>query len=129
MIRINKLKNTKKALLAIVFAGLALYSPAFAIEEISKKIELKENHSHLLSFDEKIIRYKAGVEGVFDIEILPDIYNQRHEIFIRPLKPADTNIMVWTKTQIYNFDIVVKANANATEGFNIFEIDLPPGLE
>ena len=102
---------------------------AYSVDEINKKLELKENFSHLLSFDEKIIRYKAGNDNAFAIEIMPDIYNTRHEMLIKPLLKANSNLLVWTESRIYNFEIKVKGINKGYEGFDYFEIDLPPRLQ
>lgn len=108
---------------------LTVSESAYSIDEINKKLRLKENHSHLLYFDEEILRYKAGSEGVFDIEILPNIYDNRHEMLVKPVKPVNTNLIVWTKERIYKFDISIKEINKGYSGFDFFEIDLPPGLE
>jgi len=113
----------------IIFTILVFSSSAFALDEINRKIELKENHSHLLCFKEKIIRYKTGSEDAFEVEILSDIYDKRHEMLIKPLKAVNSNLIVWTKKQIYNFDISVQKINKGYEGFEAFELDLPPGLE
>lgn len=122
----------KKNSLVIIFCILFLFTApqkALSFDEINKQLQLKENYSHLLCFDDKIIRYKSGIEGVFDIELLSGIYNNKHEMLIRPLKPVNTNLIVWTKKKIYNFDIRIKSINKGYEGFDYFEIDLPPGLE
>ncbi|OGI01875.1 MAG: hypothetical protein A2Y25_07940 [Candidatus Melainabacteria bacterium GWF2_37_15] len=118
----------KERLISIIALLLICASPAYAIDEINKKLELKENFSHLLTFDEKIIRYKAGNDSAFNIEIMPDIYNTRHEMLIKPLVKINTNLLVWTESRVYNFDIKVKGINKGYEGFDYFEIDLPPGL-
>ena len=117
----------------------------YSAGEITQKLKLKENYSHLLCFDEKIIRYRAGDNKAFDIEILPDIFNHRHEMLIKPLKKTNTNLLIWTKTRIYNFDIESKQGMRSTKFFSfnkddkelsdklLFvldgqELDLPPDL-
>lgn len=98
---------------------------AFALDEIKKKLKLKENYSHLLFFDQEIVRYRAGDEEAFVIEVLPDIYSKRHEMLIKPVKKGKTNLIVWTKEKIYTFDIQIKKGRESVEDF---EIDLPPGV-
>ena len=117
----------------------------YSAGEITQKLKLKKNYSHLLCFDEKIIRYRTGDNKAFEIEILPDIFNYRHEMLIKPLKKINTNLFVWTKTRIYNFDIESKPGKVSTKFFSfnkddkelsdelLFvldgqELDLPPDL-
>ncbi len=122
-------KKNSLIITTICFLAFMPAQKARCVDEINKKIELKENHSHLLYFNEKIIRYKTGNESAFNIEILPNIYNNRHEMLVKPLKAVNTNLIVWTKKKIYNFDINVKEINRGYEGFECFELDLPPGLE
>ncbi len=122
---VNKLfmRNSRRCLISIIVCilFLAASGKAFSIEEINKKLELKENYSHLLSFNEKIIRYRTGEKEAFKIEILPDIFNDRHEMLIKPLKTLNTNLLVWTEDRIYNFDIKAGHKKGLTEFFDFNE--------
>jgi len=126
-------------------ANFFLSDRVLSVEEINKKLELKRNYSHLLSFDEKIVRYRAADKDAFQIEILPDIFNDRHEMLIKPLQEVNTNLLVWTQTNIYNFDIKAEHKRGLTKFFSFnnnkqklskelssllgdFELDLPPSL-
>ncbi len=91
----------------LLFTGVIILNPdkSYAVNEINKKLQLKKNHSSLLSFNEHIIRYRIINEKAFNVEILPDIYNDRHEMLIEPLEQSKTNLFVWTKKHLYNFEI------------------------
>lgn len=110
----NKIIKLFLAVGLVSFSGVA-----FAAGEINKKLELKPNFSHLLTFDEKIIRYRTGDDTAFKVEILPDIMNSHNEMLIKPLKEVNTNFLVWTENHIYNFDITAKQKVGETEFFTI----------
>lgn len=140
------MRTCKLAIIFIcIFSMLMLFSSdsGFCSEKANRKLEMKKGHTHLLSFDEKIIRYRVGDKAAFNVEILPDIFNDRHEMLVKPLQEIDTNILVWTGTQVYNFDIEAKERKGLTEFFRFnskkekisedissvlgeYELDLPP---
>ena len=140
------MKKLSTIIICVILAtALIPLDKALSASEINKKLELKKNYSHLLSFNEKIIRYRIGDQESFEIEILPDIFNNRHEMLVRPLREIKTNLLVWTPTHIYNFDIEAEYKRGLTEFFNFksnenklsgktksvlndYEIDLPPFL-
>lgn len=115
----------KKPYLLIIYLLMFTISSscAFSMGQISKKLEMKENYSNLICFDEKVIRYRIGDKDAFKIEILPDIFNDRHEMIIKPIKRVNTNLLVWTETQIYNFDIETRRGRKLTKFFNINKSD------
>jgi hypothetical protein len=134
----KKIKN-------IIFAGILLFlfkgDMCFSIGQITKKLDMKQNYSYLLIFDEKIIRYDFSDKNSFNVQIMPDIYNKKHELIVHPLKEIEGNFFVWTESNIYNFEISVKNSKDAPKIYNFFsnpniqrkkdvsssdEIDLPP---
>ncbi len=141
-----KRKITGILICFLFLSGLILPGKALFAEENNKKLELKQNHSHLFSFDEKIIRYRLGDDKAFEIEILPDIFKGRHEMIIKPLCEVNTNLIVWTRTRVYNFDLKIKNKRELTEFFSFingkkgvlkdtgalpgeYELDMPPFLQ
>lgn len=96
---------------------MLIATSSVAAIEINKKLELKPNFTHLLTFDEKIVRYRIGDEAAFNVEILPDIMNSRNEMLIKPLKETKTNFLVWTENHIYNFDVNARQKDKETEFF------------
>lgn len=140
-------KNILIILIIFLFlSGLLSSRTVFAVKESARTLKLKENYSHLLSFDEEIIRYRSGEKNAFEIEILPDIFNGRHEMIVKPLKELKTNLLVWTSTQVYNFDIEAESRGNIKKFFSFnnsrhnlskgisstlgeYEIDMPPYLQ
>ncbi|HSA06408.1 MAG TPA: hypothetical protein P5556_04450 [Candidatus Gastranaerophilales bacterium] len=138
-------KNKIILLILILLTSLNPVNKAFSLEEINKKLELKENYSHLLNFDEKILRYRIADKEAFEIEIMPDTFKQRNEMLIKPLKTTNTNLIVWTEKNIYNFDIKTSSGKNSAGFLNFnhekktpsknastvsaeYKIDLPPDL-
>ncbi len=129
----------------IFFSGFFLVKTGVYAEKNNKKLELKQNHSHLLSFNEKIIKYRLGDGDAFDVEVLPDIFNCRHEMLVKPLREVNTNLIIWTGSGVYNFDLEAKNRRGLTKFFNFikdkepvpegiesvpgeYEIDMPPFL-
>jgi len=129
-----------RKIIIICLLLLAFSQRAHSVVEINKKLKLKSNYSNLLSFNEKIIRYKIADKEAFEVEILPDIFNNRHELLVKPLKKSDTNLLIWTESCIYNFDIESRQKKGFASIFNFgdsneeklvidgVEIDLPPVL-
>ncbi len=138
--------GSKISLILIFFilsVSLISSDRAISAEKANKKLELKVNYSHLISFDEKVIRYRAGDKAAFEVEILPDIFNDRHELLVKPLQEINTNLLVWTRTKVYNFDIEARQRKSLTKFFSFnkdkgwtkkeenvsfgdYELDLPP---
>ena len=117
---------------------LQLSTPA---SQIAKNLNLTVNISHLLTFDEKIIRYKLENEKDFKTEILSNIFNNRQELLIKPLKNINSKLTVWTESKIYNLNIEFEQNqelkireitdkapvlSEDTCGMTDFELDSPP---
>jgi hypothetical protein len=133
------LQNIKKNLLllttSIIFTVL-FSAKSFAISEINKNLYLSPNNSHLLTFDEKIINYKFDNDKNFNAEILSNIFNNRHELLIKPLKTLDNKLTVWTSSRIYTLNIEFEQNkkmdssslTDKEEPLNDYEIDKPPFL-
>lgn len=119
-----KVKNQLNVIFFALAMPLCLLIPSntTAASEINKKLELKPNFTHLLTFDEKIVRYRIGDEAAFNVEILPDIMNSRNEMLIKPLKEAKTNFLVWTENHVYNFDVNARQKDEET-GFFKFNGD------
>lgn len=129
-----------KNILIVCLLLLSFSGDAFAlngVNKVNKKLEMKANYSNLLSFNEKILRYKVADTEAFDVEVLPDIFNDRHEMLVKPLKKSDTNLLVWTETYIYNFDIASRQKKGFASMFSFgekeividgFKIDPPPVL-
>jgi len=108
-----------------------LQTAAPALQEINKTLNLSVNGSHLLAFDEKIIRYKFKNEKNFKAEILSNIFNTRQELLIKPLNKQNNTLTVWTDSKTYNLNIEFEENQKLKireiSGNELF-IDEPPVL-
>jgi hypothetical protein len=128
--------------LALCFVFLVT-GKSFAASQINKNLNLTVNNSHLLAFDEKIIRYKFENEKDFKAEILSNIFNTRQELLIKPLKKLDNNLTVWTESRVYNIRLEFGQKITGNEsiidkapvllenacGMTDFELDNPPKIE
>ena len=132
----------------ILLFALLLSAKSFAVPvlQINKNINLCVNSSHILTFDEKIIRYKFVNEKDFKAEILSNLFNTRQELLIKPLNKSDNNLTVWTESKIYNISFEFEQNKelkireiqkfidelpvaqDEISGMTDFELDNPPKL-
>jgi len=87
-------------------------------QQINKTLNLSVNSARLLTFDEKIIRYKFKNEKSFKAEILSNIFNTRQELLIKPINELNNTLTVWTDSKIYNLNIKFEQN----QEFKIREI-------
>lgn len=125
----------------ILILTILISAKSFAASEITKTLNMSVNTSHLLTFDEKIIRYKLENEKDFKAEILSNIFNNRQELLIKPLKKIDNKLTVWTESKIYNLNIDFKQSqelkireitdkspvlSEDTCGMTDFDLDNPP---
>lgn len=135
---------------AILIFAILLSTKSFAAAiHVNKIINLSINSSHLLTFDEKIIRYKFEYEKDFKAEILSNLYNTRQELLIKPQVKKDNKLTVWTESKVYNISLEFKQNkelnireikekepfiykspvlSEETSGMSDFELDNPPKM-
>lgn len=135
-----------KRFITLIAISLGLYTNScFAVNQISKELYIKQGHLYLLGFDEKVIHYKIGDESSIKVELLSNIYKNRHELIIKPIKELNTNLLIWTKSNVYNFNVnTLKRNSPNSKKINNsysqlqefkaknivdgVEIDSPPSL-
>ena len=122
--------------LLIIFLN---FNTGFALAASSKSLYFEKNCSYLLSFDEKILRYSLENTNTAKIEVLSNIFNDRHELLIKPVENVSTNLTVWTQDNAYSFNIsIIKPSSSITQNENTnlaleekyviseFELDKPP---
>lgn len=136
---------------AILIFTIMLSAKSFANPalQITKNLNLSVNSAHLLTFDEKIIRYKFVNEKDFKAEILSNLFNTRQELLIKPLNNSNNKLTVWTESKVYNINFEFEQNkdlkireiqekesfidelsikSQETSGITDFELDNPPKL-
>jgi len=136
---------------AILIFILFLSAKSFAAPalQINKNLNLSVNSPHLLTFDEKIIRYKFANEKDFKAEILSNLFNTKQELLIKPLIESNSKLTVWTESKVYNINFEFEQNkelkireiqekesfidkspvlSEETSGMTDFELDSPPKL-
>jgi len=86
-------------------------------KQVNKNLNILSGVSHLLTFDEKIISYKFDKENGFKSEILSNIFNNRKELLIKPLKNQENKLTVLTASRIYNFNIDFDKNKQINTKF------------
>lgn len=109
------------------------------VAQIDKTLYLKANVSHLLTFDEKIIRYKFDNNDSCQAEILQSIFNSGHEMLIKPVKKLDNKLTLWTKSKVYIFNIKLLQDKPEDSkscvlpednyGMADFDLDIPPEIK
>ncbi len=112
-----------KSRIIILFMMLILVclSRNMAFAEINRHLSLQTNYSYLLIFDEKIQKFTVGAQKAIKAELLTSIFDSNHELLINPLLSEDTNLIVWTDSNIYNFDISI--NKEAVNVPNIIKVN------
>jgi len=145
----NIIKNIllSSIILILLFSTKSLAAPAL---QVNKNINLSINSSRLLTFDEKIIRYKFINEKNFKAEILSNLFNTRQELLIKPLNNSNNKLTVWTESKVYNINFEFEQNpelkireidekeslinkspvlSEETSGITDFELDNPPKIK
>ncbi|EKE03706.1 MAG: hypothetical protein ACD_20C00162G0008 [uncultured bacterium] len=109
------------------------FNTCFALTLANKNMYFEKNCSYLMSFDEKILHYNLENTAAAKVEILSSIFNDRHELLIKPVENINTRLSVWTENNTYHFYIsVIKPLAvqdNSKKEKSVpynFEIDKPP---
>jgi hypothetical protein len=100
----------------------------FALDTINKDLSVRTGYLYLLSFDEKVLNYKSGNDEAVTLELLSNIFNDRHELIIKPVKELNTNLIVWTQNAVYNFNLSIDNNP-APKSPNLVHINNLEGLE
>jgi len=94
-------------ILLMLIIGLLNTNKCPAFDQISKDLNLVKGYSYLLNFDNKVIKYSLGNNEAVKIELVSNIFNDKQEIILKTLKESNTNLLVWTKDDIYNFNISI----------------------
>ena len=117
-------------IICFIFA-IFLSEKSFSAElpQINKNLYLIAKSSHVLSFDEKIISYKFQNGADFKTEIMPDIYNSRQILIIKPLNILNNKLTVQTGSKIYNYEIKVEPEIRENDGAVDFVLDNPPEIK
>ncbi len=125
-----------KILIPTFFLTICLPIMVFAepILQIVKNMNLSVNTPHIITFDEKIIRYKFQNEKNIKAEILSNILNTRQELLVTPLEKLANKLTIWTDSRVYNINITFEAgNPNTFAKDNCkmldFDLDKPPEIK
>jgi hypothetical protein len=132
MINIKKFKK-----IILFFAMCMVFFPAKSFSaslQPSKVVVFSAKLPRILSFDEKIVKYKLSDEKSFKSEILADISNSKRDLLLKPLSLKDGTLTVWTNSQIYNFYLQFTPDnspilSQVNSGIDDFELDLPPQIK
>ena len=100
----------RKLLILAAIINFIFLNPALAINEINKTFCLSAGYIYLFSFDEKIIRYKLGNPAAAKLELMTGIINTNQDMLIKPAIEANTNLIIWTNSNIYNFNLSIVPN-------------------
>jgi hypothetical protein len=106
----NCLKKMFKIALLMLLVCLLSTSRTFAFDQINKDLNLVKGYSFLLNFDDRVIRYNLGNNESAKIELVSSIFDNKQELIIKTLKETDTNLLVWTKDGIFNFNVSIVQN-------------------
>lgn len=131
-----------------VFLGLLLvflnFNTCFALSVNDKNLSFTTGYVYLLSFDEKILQYNVGDDKSVKLEILSNIFNDQHEILVKPIQKTNTNLTILTENTAYKFDLYINSSTATFSSIQVlpsqhiplsaetksvldgFELDKPP---
>lgn len=117
----------KKAFLLTILLIISVRNICFANTPISREMNIKTGHSYLIGFTEEVIRISVGDTKAIDTELLTNIFNSKKELILKPKVKGFTNILIWTKSNVYNFDLNInqqtslpKSTDNTTPAIQYF---------
>lgn len=84
--------------------------------QLNQNLNLSIGNSHILTFDEKIIRYKQENEKDLKVELLPTIFNNKQELLIKPISKHNNKLIVYTASKTYNLNIYLTQNNSELSG-------------
>lgn len=142
------MKNIRNVLIILI---LLITTQLSVFAYGNQKLFMKSNYTYLLNFDEKVEKISVGNDNFLYTELVSSIFNDKQQLILKPIKGQDTNVIVWTKKGLYNFDIYVDKSDKQTakiidlnsgdaetldkppmivtqEVFNI-ELDAPPSIK
>ncbi len=98
--------------LIITLTAFCFLSQAKAEAYLDQKLFMDKGFVYLLIFDEKVEKYSTGNTQTLDIELLTSISSDKHQMIIKPKESKDTNLIIWTKNGLYNFNLLIE-NTNS----------------
>lgn len=101
-------------------------------------LNLSKDELYVLRFDEKILRYNVADKKSVELQALSNIFNDKQELLIKPVKDTNTSLTIWTKSRAYKFAVIINSFDNIQldkppflpsmqGGIFSFQIDKPPG--
>lgn len=101
------MKNFFKIGIFLLLIGFLNADKCLAFNQINKDLNLAKGYSYLLSFDDQIVKYSLGNNEAAKVELISSILNNKQEIILKTVQETSTNLLVWTKDDIYNFNISI----------------------
>jgi hypothetical protein len=103
---------------SLLFILFSTQLPACAVENVS--LFLNTGHPRILVFDSKIVNVLQEDKKILDFELFSSIFNDKHQLMIKPLTQQDTSLAVETLNNKYVFNIYTdKTDAKSLSIINI----------
>jgi hypothetical protein len=121
----------RKFVFVILIALLSIISCPFEGKcEVFRQINMNKGDIYLLKFAESYNKFEIGNTKAIKVEKNTKIFNDEYQLVLSALQAEDTNLLVWTKNNLYIYKICI----NKTQIFNnnneksdfLMKIDRPP---
>ena len=114
-----------KKIIVTLTALFMTLSPAFS----TQKLIITGDNPYLMLFDKKISKVTTDDNSCVKFEILNSILNDKQELLIKPIKPANTAFIVWNGDKKTSFELQILKPDAIDNILGEMELDKPAGIE
>lgn len=125
------MKNFSKILIISLISLTSNNNNVFA--EVFQQFPLNSNYSYIISFDSSIKQINIDPNNAIKVEIPVNLFNDKKDIIIIPLKETSLILKITTQSELYKFNLTINKENKfiplKDTSFQIAEIDKPPALK
>ncbi|MEI7474019.1 MAG: hypothetical protein WCK67_04505 [bacterium] len=119
----------KNFVITAIILFLAIFMPLNSVRsEVFKQIKINKGDVYILKFSENFKKIEVGNAKALKVEQNTKIFNDDYELIISAMQAEDTNLIVWTKTNLYIYKILITKQKQIKKNneASLIEIDKPP---
>ena len=127
MVNKIKLTNIRYKILIVVLAALNIlfFQTTSIMADSNPNIILENGFSYLILFDNTISQYKLNNATDYNIEVPTNIFNEKNEFIIKPVKDGNAILSVQSGSNNYTISISSTKSKNQTiSGISTISPDL-----